>query len=196
MARRRDMRLQALAVTLLGVAGFGALLALWPAGGPSQPAVPPAEVAWDAHQHVADKRQAEIAMRFEQGVMMLHARRYDYAIAALHRVLELAPRLPEAHVNLGFALSGSGEHAAARDFFLSAIELNPRQVNAYYGLAVSLEQVCDLSGAIGAMRTYVHLSQPDDRYLRKAEAALWEWQSGIQTASCAEQAEQAEGAKG
>jgi hypothetical protein len=30
--------------------------------------------------------------------------------------------------------------------------------------------------ALGAMRTFVHLAQPDDPYLRKARAALWEWQ--------------------
>lgn len=44
--------------------------------------------------------------------------------------------------------------------------------------AVELEAQGDIGGALGAMRTFVHLSPPDDPYVRKARAALWEWQSG------------------
>ena len=32
--------------------------------------------------------------------------------------------------------------------------------------------------ARGAMRTYAHLAPKDDPFRRKAEAALWEWESG------------------
>jgi len=115
-------------------------------------------------------------------VAMLHARRYDYAITALHRVLELAPRMPEAYVNMGFALLGKGEHRAARDFFQAAIDLRPYQHNAYWGLAVALEGLGDLEGAMGAMRTFIHLAPSDPRteaFVRKARAALWEWDSRL-----------------
>ena len=120
----------------------------------------------------------EISARFQHAVIMLHAREYDYAVTALRRVLELAPRMPEAHVNMGFALLGLDHPDTARDFFLTAIELRPRQTNAYWGLAVSLEALCDYPGAIGAMRTYVHLADGEDPYLPKARAALWEWGAG------------------
>jgi hypothetical protein len=57
--------------------------------------------------------------------------------------------------------------------------LRPNQVNAYYGLAVALEGLGDTAGALGAMRVYVHRSPPDDPYLRKAQAALWEWEAAL-----------------
>ena len=36
-----------------------------------------------------------------------------------------------------------------------------------------------MGGAVGAMRTYVHLTKPNDPYLRKAQAALWEWEAAL-----------------
>jgi tetratricopeptide (TPR) repeat protein len=118
-----------------------------------------------------------VKQRFSQGVVMLHAREYEHAATSFHRVLELAPDLPEAHVNMGFALIGLERFAAARDFFESALALKRDQANAYYGLAVALEGLSDAPGAIGAMRTYLHLTRADDPYGRKAQAALWEWEA-------------------
>jgi tetratricopeptide (TPR) repeat protein len=123
----------------------------------------------------ADPRLAEIEQRFGQAVVMLHARRYEEALVALERVITLSPRLPEAYVNSGYALLGLEQYDNARDFFLAATELDPYQGNAYWGLAVALEALEDLDGALGAMRTYVHLAPPDDPYVRKARSALWEW---------------------
>ena len=80
---------------------------------------------------------------------------------------------------MGYALLGKGRHQAARDFFVSAIELRPRQANAYYGLAVAMEGEEDLAGALGAMRSFIHLSAPDDPFLAKARAALWEWETAL-----------------
>ena len=144
------------------------------------------EVDWvdpsnDPNNHAIQAKQQEIQWRFNQAVTMLHAKQYDYAIKALHRVLELAPRMPEAHVNMGFAFLGGGDIKSARDFFTSALEINPKQLNAYYGLAMAAEAEQDMEVALGAMRTYVHLSSPDDPYLKKARAALWEWQENRTT---------------
>ena len=132
----------------------------------------------DEKQHQQDSVRREVAKRFQNAVIMLHAREYDYAVTALHRVLELAPRMPEAYVNMGFALLGLGQPGAARDFFRGAIDLRPLQANAYWGLAVSLEALCDNAGAIGAMRSYIHLTTADDPYLPRARAAVWEWEAG------------------
>lgn len=119
----------------------------------------------------------EVHQRFQQGVVMLHARQHEHAMTAFHRVLQLAPQMPEAHVNMGYALLGLKRYDAARRFFEGAIALRTHQLNAYYGLAVALEGMHDMPGAIGAMRTYAHLAKPDDPFRRKAEAAIWEWQS-------------------
>lgn len=161
---RIDRRPQALAATVLSVAVLGGVIA-WSGGSAgSAPAQPQA---------------AEVRLRFDQGVVMLHARQYDHAVTAFHRVLALAPQMPEAYVNLGFALLGLKRHREAGDFFAAAIELRRDQINAYYGLAVALEADGDLRGAIGAMRAYVHRASAADPYRRKAAAALWEWETQL-----------------
>ena len=127
--------------------------------------------------HQVQAKASEVDRRFNEATVMLHAKQFEHALTALHRVLELAPNMPEAHVNMGYAMLGLQRYAAARDFFSGAIELRPAQVNAYYGLALALDGLNDRAGALGAMRTYVHLAKPDDAFVRKARAALWEWQS-------------------
>ena len=122
---------------------------------------------------------AVIDARFRQGVLMLHAKRYEYAMAAFHEVLAYAPAMPEAHVDMGYALVGLGRFDEARAFFETATDLRPEQANAYYGLAIALEAAGDLRGALGAMRTYLHRVPAGDPYRRKAEAAVWEWEARL-----------------
>lgn len=124
--------------------------------------------------HAARQGRAEIDRRFNEAVAMLHAGQYDYAIKSLHRVLELNPRMPEAHVNMGFAFLGLEEFRAAHDFFQAAIDLRPDQVNAYFGLAEALIGLNDAEGALGAMRVYVHLAPPTDPFVAKAKATIGE----------------------
>ena len=161
---RKDLRIGALLATLAAIALVGLLIVMLPGAGP---------------RATYGAKTGEIDERFAQGVLMLHAKQYEHALTAFHRVLALDPAMPEAHVNVGFALLGMGEAGAARDFFASALELRTRQLNAYYGLAVASEQLGDLAAARGAMRTYAHLAPRDDPFRRKAEAALWEWDPGI-----------------
>ena len=155
---RRDVRLAALAVTVLAILAFGLLLA-WP--------------------RAPEPRAVEFDARFRQAAIMLHAREYEYAAVALHRLLEIAPEVPEVHVNMGYAMLGLQRPQAARDFFEGALALRPRQANAYYGLAMALEALGDTGGALGAMRTYVHLGPADDEHARKALSAIWEWEASL-----------------
>jgi tetratricopeptide (TPR) repeat protein len=119
----------------------------------------------------------ELHERFQQAAVMLHARQPQHALTALERVIMLAPNLPEARVNAGFALYELSNMAAAQAQFQKAIDLRPGQANAYYGLAMTLEALGDLDGALGAMRTYVHLVDEEDPHVRKARSAIWEWES-------------------
>ncbi len=122
----------------------------------------------------------EVQIRFDQGVALLHAKRYEYAATALQRVIELAPRLPEAHVNLGFAFLGVQQYEDAGNEFNLATQLRPEQANAYWGLALAMEGLKDYEGALGAMRAYIHLSRtPNDPFVPKARAALWEWEEQL-----------------
>lgn len=168
----RVPRVRVLATTLAGIALAGAALHWQGREGASLP-----EPREGAAVHVQAMQRERFDAGFRQAVVMLHAREYEHAVTALHQLLKIAPEVPEVHVNMGFALLGLGRQAEARDFFTGATELAPAQANAYYGLAVALDALGDRAGALGAMRTYVHLTTPDDPWLPKARAALWEWQA-------------------
>ena len=186
MSPHRDQRLKALFIAVAAVGIIGGAITLWPDPQPQplsapQPSHRP-QADNDAQQHAREAREREVATRFQQGVAMLHAKQYEYAVQTLHRVLELSPRLVEAHVNMGYALLGLQQYQAAADFFNTAIELRPQQANAYYGLAITHKEMGDATFALGAMRTFIHLSRADDPYLPKARAAIQQWEQAQQEA--------------
>lgn len=178
---RRDVRRRALTITVLATLVLGALLASDRPRGDRQPPKPLAFadiLALEPRNPITNAATLkEVQARFEQGVAMLHMRQFEYALTAFHQVLTLAPRIPEAHVNMGFALIGLEQWKQARDFFESAIELRRDQINAYYGLALTLEALGDRPGAMGAMQTYLHRAPADDAFRARAESAMWEWRS-------------------
>lgn len=171
---RRDGRLRALLITggliIAGGLSIAYLPDLWHASAAGGSAEARAE-------HAREKTVSEIRQRFDEGVLMLNDKKYEQALKAFHRVLELSPDMPEAHVNAGFALNGLGQFAVARDFFEGAIELRKTQLNAYYGLAEALAGLQDYPGALGAMRTFLHLASLDDPYRHMAESAARQWES-------------------
>lgn len=178
--RRADVRPAVVGITLAVLATFGAFLGSVSLMDDRWQGVRSAAGAVSAVPQAARMRaRQEIELRFRQGVAMLHMKQYDHALTAFHRVLQLDPTLPEAHVNAGFALLGQGNPALARSFFQSAIDLRSDQLNAYWGLAQALEAEGDLEQAVGALRVYAHLSPEDDPFRRKAWAALWEWESRL-----------------
>lgn len=176
--QRIDRRPLAIALTVSMIIAIGMIVSLVPGSGVKPAGLKAVRIdpKLDPGGHAHQAREAEIEQRFQQAVAMLHAKKYEYAATALHRVLELDPTLVEAHVNMGYAMIGLRRYDVARDFFESATRLRPMQANAYYGMAEALEGLNDIAGAIGAMRTYIHLSKPDDPFVRKARSALWEWQ--------------------
>ena len=176
MGIARDMRLRMFLLTIVLVVAGGLAIAYLPDSLHTFMANRSEEART---AHLREKTEIEIKQRFQQGVVMLHAKQYEHALTAFHRVIELAPNMPEAHVNAGFALIGLERYAVARDFFEGALALRKDQVNAYYGLAEALEGLDDLPGALGAMRTYLHLAPADDPYRRKAESAVWEWEARV-----------------
>jgi len=177
-----DRRLQSLFLVTATLACLGVFLEWLPSRGvedSTPPAAAPVESEARARSDHADlpQHERELARLFQSAVVMLHARRYEYALVALDRVLLLAPEMPEAHVNRGFALLGAQRPELAAEAFTRAIDLRRDQTNAYYGLGVAHEEMGDRPSALGAMRAFVHLAAPDDPFVRKARAALWEWQN-------------------
>ena len=165
--RTLDVRIRALLLTAALVVMIAAVVQFWP--DTSTTVSRPAAVETAAGNE-------QVRRHFDWAVTQLRAGQFEQAIPGFQAVLEQAPAMPEAYVNMGFAHIGLKQYAQALQAFETAIELKPQQVNAYWGLAVSLEGLCDIPGAMGAMRTYVHLAEPEDPYLVKANAALWEWE--------------------
>lgn len=164
-AARRDRRWLGLVLTAVAVLIGGAWFARLDPTHPAEPVVQGA---------------GELRRQFDAAVLLLHSRQYRDAQTSLQRVIELAPQLPEAHANMGFALLGLQQAAAAREAFERAITIKPEQANAYYGLALAHEAGGDLELALGAMRSYLHLARGEsEAHLRRARAAVWEWESQL-----------------
>lgn len=160
-------------LTLLLIIGIGLGIHYWADN--TSPLRPPSPAPTAFVPTLPADKATEIGQRFEQGVAMLHSKQYEYAATAFDWVLQQAPDLPEAHINMGFALLGMEQPKVARDFFQTAISLRSTQLNGYYGLALALAALNDLEGARGAMRTFIHLTPPTDPFLAKARTTLDGW---------------------
>lgn len=176
MSRRTDKRRtvlpMALGLTVLG----GALLSVQLSRDAMEPVENGTVASASAHELLGDEQARRAHESFQQGVAMLQAGHFDHAITAMHEVLAVYPALPEAHVNMGFALLGAGEPGAAADFFDSATELRPTLHNAYYGLALAERDNGDDQAALAAMQAYAHLAAEDERHLPRAKEFIWELQ--------------------
>lgn len=130
---------------------------------------------------VKHKNLVAIDLYFSNAIQYMQNKQYEQAIAEWHKILLLQPDIPEVQVNMGFSLYELGRYETAREFFISAIEHQVFQANAYYGLAMVSEKLGDIEGAMGAMRSYIHLASDDDTFIRKARSALWEWESQLKS---------------
>ncbi|MCH7880280.1 MAG: tetratricopeptide repeat protein [Proteobacteria bacterium] len=116
---------------------------------------------------------------FNKALAFMVNKQYPQAVQEWNKLLVLNAPIPEAYANLGFSLFELEKYQAAKESFLQAIDINPYQVNAYYGLAICHEKLGDIHAATGAMRSYIHLAKKGDPFIRKARSALWEWESQL-----------------
>ena len=126
-----------------------------------------------------EARKKLVDRYFKQGLQQMLDRQYPLAAETWQRLLVINESMPEVHANLGFSLIEMQQYLQAQSHFARAMELNAFQANAYYGLAMCLEEQGDLEGALGSMRSFIHLAKQDDPFLRKARSALWEWETTL-----------------
>jgi len=141
---------------------------------PARPQVRPDERA-------LPEAETKFAAEFRAGLRGFRQGDAHAAAKAFSKALSIRPHAVQARVNLGFAYVEMGRPAQALDLFARAIDIAPMTANAYYGLAVSLEAKGDIAGAMGAMRTFLHLSEDADPFRRRARAALWEWEAALKS---------------
>jgi tetratricopeptide (TPR) repeat protein len=175
--KRPVIKSRYLKVSLLliaAIAGFGWLLNGWMTK--SQNATMPL-ISIEPSKH------NELDQLFTMAVGHMQQGEYELAVNLWHQITLINPAIPEVKVNMGFSLFELGRFETARDFFISAMQQNDFQANAYYGLAITSEKMGDLEGALGAMRSYIHLAQnkEDQPFIRKARSALWEWESQLES---------------
>lgn len=173
MSQRASSRYFKVGILLVGLVAFsGWLLSIWI----TQPVDMP--LSQNSDTPVANQ---DLDQLFGLAVRHMQLGEYEAALKSWHEILLRDSGIPEVKVNMGFTLYELGQFPAARDFFVNAMEQNPFQANAYYGLALVSEQMGDLEGAMGAMRSYIHLAGPaeDERFIRRARSALWEWESQL-----------------
>jgi hypothetical protein len=84
----------------------------------------------------------------------------DLAVKAAARALELQPRLPEAHNNMGYALSTMGRYDEAIGCFRTAVALRPEYAQAYGNLGIAYQFKGNLDQAVVMFRTALAL-HPD-----------------------------------
>jgi tetratricopeptide (TPR) repeat protein len=126
-----------------------------------------------------DKLRRELAARFEQGVAMLQLGEFEHAVTAFHRVLVLAPGLPEAHLNMGFALYELKDYQGAQRFFEGAKALAPDFLNVEYGLALSLFAQGKAVEAVHHMAAYLSGLRQDDPFRKLAEEKMKKMESAM-----------------
>ena len=114
---------------------------------------------------------------FAAGIAFLRQGDAHSAVQAFETARKANPHVPEVYANLGFAYLELNQPAASRAVFEQASAIAPMQVNVYFGLAEALEALGDVEGAMGAMRTYLHLAPADDPFRPRAMSALWEWET-------------------
>ncbi len=145
----------------------------------------PVDPALNPAAHVLQQGEQQLKILFEHGGLLLQSGQPQAALDALRLAEALSPTLPEIQVNIGFALYELGRYKEALLHLDRATALRPMQANAYYAAALAYEGLGELEGAVGAMRSYLHLSaqQSGDERSRsfavKARAALWEWEARL-----------------
>jgi Tfp pilus assembly protein PilF len=117
----------------------------------------------------------ELDRKFQAAIQQMREQDYQSAFLSWHEIIRIQPALVEAHVNLAYTAFALEDFEASKAIFQVALDLNPQQLNAYYGLAMVYEQMGEMELALGAMRTYSHLTPTADPFKRKADAAIWEW---------------------
>ncbi len=109
-----------------------------------------AETLWE---HTLEREPDSFIAHNNLGTRRLAEGRHDDAIAHFRRAIEVAPRVAEAHLNLGNAINAStGDLARAEPHWVRASELDPGQAQALYNLAALRLQQGRLAEAEGLLR--------------------------------------------
>jgi FkbM family methyltransferase len=96
-------------------------------------------------------------------VALRMAGRYDHALIACRRALDLDPRWPDAHYNLGDIALAAGDLALAISMFEEALALRPEWPEAYNSLGVAYIAAGRIESAVQAYNRAIELAPAWER---------------------------------
>ncbi len=82
---------------------------------------------------------------------------YDEAASLYRRAIEVDPRQPEAHYNLGYVMLERGDARSATAYFEQALMGDPRFADAHFNLAMAWEQLGERGRARPHWRKYLEI---------------------------------------
>jgi tetratricopeptide (TPR) repeat protein len=132
----------------------------------------------------------EVSSWFARGIALEEdPNTHSEAIAAYHRVLELAPNHAAAHINLGTLYYNRQDFGLAERHYRQAIEADPRYALAYFDLGNVLDETGRVQEAVQTYKTALQLAPTyaDAHYnlalafekLREPRKALKHWQAYV-----------------
>ncbi len=104
---------------------------------------------------------------YDQGLQLYRAGQYDAAIPLLTEALKQNPELEAGWEALGFCQFGLHQDAEADESFRRAVALGPGQVNAHYGLGITLIRERRFEEAVKELEE-AHRIDPSHPYARQA----------------------------
>jgi tetratricopeptide (TPR) repeat protein len=103
---------------------------------------------------------------FLRGQALLAEGRYHQAAIVLGRARAKDPGKASIRETLARAYYSSGQLASAREEFEAAIEIDPTNDYAHFGLALCLERVGEITAARAHVKLAVAMRPDDDNYQR------------------------------
>jgi len=95
-----------------------------------------------------NERPSEVSGHLLAGRLLVDEDRWQEAIPAYSRVVELDPGNPAGYLGLGTVLGSSGRYADALEVFTRGVGLNPASVELRYNRGLSLALLGNLDGAV------------------------------------------------
>jgi tetratricopeptide (TPR) repeat protein len=133
-----------------GVALLGVIM--WGCGGGNKPASSPDEVVslGDSESKPGPKTAEQASSpEVADAIKAIESKQFEKARQLLDTAIQKNPKDAQAHYYLGVTLSGSGsDGAAAAKSFATAIELDPKLVDAYVNLSALKLDAKDATGAL------------------------------------------------
>jgi Flp pilus assembly protein TadD len=118
------------------------------------------------HMHEFDQHGKDAYSSFQEGCRLLAGDNAHAAVVALERARDLEPAQGSVREALARAYFRTGRFTHAEEEFQAAVEIDPVNDYAYYGLGVCRMKAGDIARARGNLRIATMMRPENDDYQR------------------------------